>query len=86
VLAALPAALPELASTAALDGAAERLARLGEDLARARGRADLAASAIVEVRAKLAALVRDSGGLCPACGHAVDPADLLGHVHAQAAA
>jgi hypothetical protein len=87
VLAALPAALPELASTAALDGAAERLARLGEDLARARGRADLAASAIVEVRAKLAALVRDSGGLCPACGHAVDPADLLGgHIHAQAAA
>lgn len=86
VLAALPAALPALASTAELDGAAERLATLQADLARARGRAELAASALAEIRAKLAALVRDTGGLCPACGHAVDPADLLGHVHAQAAA
>ncbi|HEX2555227.1 MAG TPA: AAA family ATPase [Microvirga sp.] len=86
-LAALPPALPALAATTDLEGAAERLQRLQADLARARGRAELAAAAMAEVQAKLAALVRDTGGLCPACGHAVDPADLLGpHSHAQVAA
>ncbi len=86
VLAALPAAMPALAATAALENAAGRLSALQADLAKARGRAELASAATAEVQGSLAALVRETGGLCPACGHAVDPADLLGHVHAQEAA
>jgi hypothetical protein len=36
------------------------------------------------VRAEIAALVEESGGLCPACGGATDPEALLagGHDHA----
>ncbi len=85
-LAALPAAMPALAGTATLERAGDRLRTLEADLAKARARAALASAAMAEVEGKLAALVRDTGGLCPACGHAVDPRDLLGHVHAQEAA
>jgi hypothetical protein len=39
-----------------------------------------------EVQGKIAALVEETGGLCPACGHAVEAADLLqGHAHQVAA-
>jgi hypothetical protein len=86
-LTALPLGLPQVASTAAPDAAAKRLASLEAALAKARGRADLAQAGMAEVRAKIADLVEESGGLCPACGHAVDPADLLDdHAHVQVAA
>jgi hypothetical protein len=78
--------MPALAATAALENAAGRLSALQADLAKARGRAELGSAATAEVQESLAALVRETGGLCPACGHAVDPSDLLGHVHAQEAA
>jgi hypothetical protein len=85
VLADLPGA-PALTPTTALEGTTSRLATLQAALAKARGRAELARAGMDDVQGKIAALVEETGGLCPACGHAVDAADLLqGHAHQVAA-
>ncbi len=85
VLADLPP-VPHLTPTIGQEGTASRLATLQAALVKARGRAELARAGMDEVQGKIAALVEETGGLCPACGHAVEAADLLqGHAHQVAA-
>jgi len=83
-LAGLPAAAPSLVDASPMRSGAARLAGLGAVIAESRDKAAKAAREAARLDAEAAALVADSGGLCPVCGAPAGTESLLG-AHARAA-
>jgi len=86
LLRALPAAGPILDDTDAAQGILARLSDLRGAAARAQGQLAQAADKLRAIEAGLAALLEDTGGLCPTCGAGVDAQGLLRHAPAHALA
>jgi hypothetical protein len=86
-LADIPEAAPELRDASAAERAARGLSELSRGVTNAAKRAAEAERRILAIQAEIEELVRDGGGMCPACGAPVDAAALLGdHTHPREAA
>jgi DNA repair exonuclease SbcCD ATPase subunit len=75
----LPGELPALESTASAQNILKRLAELRSAALFARSRMAQINEGLASVKAEMARLVEDAGGLCPTCGSPVSAEGLLDH-------
>jgi DNA repair exonuclease SbcCD ATPase subunit len=80
-LQSLPDAVPALENLTPAQDILTRLSDLRGASAIARGRLSQIATELQSVEAGLAALLDETGGLCPTCGSSVDAQNLLRHSH-----
>jgi hypothetical protein len=83
-LTTLPESLPALESTGVAQNILKRLTDLRSASTIARGRLSQIADSLRSTEAGMAALLDETGGLCPTCGSSIDAGSLLEHNHIKA--
>jgi DNA repair exonuclease SbcCD ATPase subunit len=81
---ALPDGLPTLENTAPAQDILSKLSDLRGATTIARGRLSQISEELKSVERDMAALIDETGGLCPTCGSSVDAQSLLQHSHFKA--
>ncbi|MBM6594835.1 AAA family ATPase [Microvirga pudoricolor] len=83
-LTTLPESLPALENSVAAQNILKRLADLRSASTIARGRLSQIADSLRSTEDGMAALLDETGGLCPTCGSSIDAGRLLEHNHIKA--